>query len=94
MKLIFEWDERKDRRNQKAHRVGFEEAKTVFNDPFLITSPDELHSADEDRLLSVGMSINDRVLLVVHTENHETKGSYAGAHNQRPKGDFIGAQSL
>jgi uncharacterized DUF497 family protein len=34
MKLAFEWDERKGRENRKVHKVAFEEAKTVFNDPF------------------------------------------------------------
>jgi uncharacterized DUF497 family protein len=37
MRLIFEWDANKARSNQTKHKVGFEEAKTVFNDPFLIT---------------------------------------------------------
>ena len=70
MKLIFEWDERKGRENRKAHRVSFEEAKTVFNDPFLISFPDEVHSVHEERLLSIGTSIRGRVLLFVHTESY------------------------
>ena len=74
MKLIFEWDERKGRQNRKVHKVAFEEAKTVFNDPFLISFPDEVHSGHEERLLSVGTSIRGRVLLVVHTENYEEDG--------------------
>src|SRR5207244_9373585 len=74
MKLTFEWDERKGRENRKVHKVGFEEAKTVFNDPFLISFPDEVHSGHEERLLSIGTSIRDRVLLVVHTESYEENG--------------------
>lgn len=31
-KLLFAWDEVKDKENQRKHRVGFMEAKTVFND--------------------------------------------------------------
>ena len=74
MKLTFEWDERKSRENRKAHKVGFEEAKTVFNDPFLISFPDDVHSVHEKRWLSIGTSIRGRVLLIVHTENYEEDG--------------------
>ncbi len=37
MQLIFEWDANKARSNLNKHKVSFEEAKTLFNDPFLIT---------------------------------------------------------
>ena len=68
MKLIFEWDENKANANLKNHEISFDEAKTVFNDPFLITFPDELHSRDEERFISIGASNINRVLLVVHRE--------------------------
>lgn len=55
----------------KKHQVSFEEAKTVFNDPVLLTYPDELHSETEERYISIGYSYQRRMLLVVHTE-HET----------------------
>ena len=74
MKLTFEWDERKGRENRKVHRVAFEEGKTVFNDPFLISFPDDVHSVHEERLLSIGTSIRGRVLLLVHTESYEEDG--------------------
>ena len=61
MKLAFEWDERKGRENRKVHQVAFEEAKTVFNDPFLISFPDDVHSVHEKRLLSIGTSIRGKV---------------------------------
>jgi uncharacterized DUF497 family protein len=34
----------------------------------LISFPDEYHSEDEQRLISVGASSQNRILLVVHTE--------------------------
>jgi len=40
MDLIFEWDRSKAKENLKKHKVGFEEGKTIFNDPFLLTFPD------------------------------------------------------
>ena len=68
MELLFEWDENKARENLKKHRVSFEEAKTVFNDPLLITFLDEEHSEAEDRYISIGTSAPNKVLLVIHTE--------------------------
>ncbi len=68
MKLIFEWDAKKAQNNLKKHKVSFDEAKTVFNDPFLITYQDVEHSIIEDRFISIGISARLRLLLVVHTE--------------------------
>ena len=73
MELVFEWDAKKAKANLKKHKVSFEEAKTIFNDPLLITFPDEEHSEAEERFISIGMSASDRVLLAVHTEREETE---------------------
>lgn len=72
MELIFEWDANKARYNMRKHQVSFDEAKTIFNDPHLVTFPDEFHSDKEDRYISIGYSTRDRVLLAVHTEYQET----------------------
>ncbi len=48
MELVFEWDAKKAKANLKKHKVSFEEAKAIFNDPLLITFPDEEHSEDEE----------------------------------------------
>jgi hypothetical protein len=63
MKMIFEWDEGKALSNQTKHGVDFHEAKTVFNDPLLLTYRDEQHSADEECCISIGMSTRTRLLL-------------------------------
>ena len=75
MELIFEWDKNKAKANLRKHKISFDEAKTVFNDPLAITFPDDFHSDEEDRLISIGMSANSRVLLVVHTEESETENA-------------------
>ena len=62
MKLTFEWDEAKSKRNFIKHGVVFEEAKTVFNDPFYITIDDPDHSNDEERFIDIGISSKGRVL--------------------------------
>jgi hypothetical protein len=67
----FEWDDEKAAINLRKHGVDFEEAKTVFEDPFAITIADELHSEAEERGIILGFSLLSRVLLVVHTERKE-----------------------
>ena len=71
MGLTFEWDEDKSKRNVRKHGVTFEEAKTVFNDPFEITIDDPDHSDDEDRYLAIGISLKGRLLVVWYTERNE-----------------------
>jgi uncharacterized DUF497 family protein len=64
--LIFEWDTNKNASNEKKHGLSFNEAKTVFTDPFarLIHDPD--HSDEEDRFILLGTSIHSRLLVVCH----------------------------
>lgn len=68
MKLTFEWDEAKARENLKKHKVNFDEGKTIFNDPFLLTFPDVESSESEERYINIGMSAKNRVLVLIHTE--------------------------
>ena len=68
MKLNFEWDEEKARANLQKHKVSFDEATTVFSDPFSITIPDLDHSMDEQRYIDIGSSDKGRTLVVVYTE--------------------------
>jgi hypothetical protein len=72
MSLVFEWDENKAQSNLVKHGVAFEEAKTVFNDPFAITIPDPDHSQEEERWVDIGFSSKGRLLVVWYTErvNH------------------------
>ncbi|MGA2620753.1 MAG: BrnT family toxin [Thermoguttaceae bacterium] len=64
--LTFDWDERKDRENQRKHGVSFQEARTVFLDERAVEFYDDEHSQWEDRFLMLGMSAGLRVLLVCH----------------------------
>jgi uncharacterized DUF497 family protein len=68
MSLTFEWDEQKAEQNLRKHRVSFEEARTVFGDPFAITIPDPQHSTRESRYVDIGYSSQRRLLVVVYTE--------------------------
>jgi uncharacterized DUF497 family protein len=69
--LAFEWDCRKNSLNARNHGVEFAEASTVFDDPLSITIADPDHSADEERLIIVGMSDKQTLLVVVHTVREE-----------------------
>jgi uncharacterized protein len=69
--LQFEWDEQKANSNYRKHRVSFEEAQTVFNDPQSITILDSAHSIEEERFIDIGLSNQGRVLVVAYTERED-----------------------
>lgn len=71
MSLRFEWDEGKAKRNTEKHDVSFGEAATVFGDPLSLTIEDPAHSWDEQRFVTLGDSINHRLLVVVHTDRED-----------------------
>lgn len=71
MSLRFDWDDSKARQNARKHGVTFEEASTVFYDEFVATLDDTQHSEDEERYISIGLSIQQRLLVVVHTERDQ-----------------------
>ena len=67
--LRIEWDAAKARANLEKHGISFDEAETAFADDFALILPDPDHSsAEEERLLLIGLSAALRVLVVVHCE--------------------------
>lgn len=70
--MLFDWDENKATRNHRNHGVTFGEAATVFDDPLHLTEVDEEHSLDEQRFVTVGISVKQRLLFVVHTDENVT----------------------
>jgi uncharacterized DUF497 family protein len=71
MPIKIEWDPRKARQNLRKHSIDFNEASTVFADTLSITILDPDHSEDEERWLTMGLSIRQRLLVVVHTDEGE-----------------------
>jgi len=61
---IFEWDPKKAEPNARKHGVTFDEASTVFGDPIGLLKPDPDHSLNEERYLVLGMSNQQRLLVV------------------------------
>lgn len=61
------WSEKKNRQNILKHRIDFNEARTIFNDPLQMTITDPDHSFDERRFITFGMTDRNRLLIVAHT---------------------------
>ncbi len=70
MSLNFEWDENKNEINKVKHKISFETAALVFNDPDYIEMFDFEHSIDEDRYIAIGKV--GEILFVVFTERKDS----------------------
>jgi uncharacterized DUF497 family protein len=66
--MSFEWDPKKAAANWRKHDVSFEEASSALRDSFSATAHDPDHSEDEDRFVTFGVSSQDRLLAVSHTD--------------------------
>ena len=71
--MDFEWDKMKALVNTQKHNISFAEATTVFSDPFELTIADPVHSLEEFRFISIGLSKSDNLLVVSYTERHQNK---------------------
>jgi uncharacterized DUF497 family protein len=71
--VIYEWNANKAARNLRKHGVSFDEAATVFQDPFALTFDDPDHSIEERRFLTIGTSARQRVLFLAHADRGEDR---------------------
>lgn len=67
-KVDFTWDPAKARANRAKHGVSFEEAVEVFVDPLALVVEDVAHP---ERLIIIGSSKGEHLLLVVFVEKDE-----------------------
>lgn len=67
--MKFEWDEHKNAINKVKHKISFETAALVFNDPNYIEMFDFEHSIDEDRFIAIGKV--GEILFVVFTKRKD-----------------------
>ncbi len=80
--MEWHWDERKAKANRAKHGISFELAVLVFEDPMLLTLPDD-HS-DDDRWRTIGR-VSSNILLVVHTiYDDDVGGRIISARNATP----------
>jgi uncharacterized DUF497 family protein len=63
--LRFEWDQAKADSNFRKHRVSFETATLVFDDPFVMTEQDRIENG-EYRWQSTGQIAGALLLVVAH----------------------------
>ena len=75
VRIEFDWDPAKAASNQRKHGISFDDALTVFADPLALSRPEGSAVQDEERWVTIGMSHQTTLLLVVHThievsENH------------------------
>jgi len=67
--VIYQWDLGKAKANLNKHDVSFDEAITVFLDPFALTFDDPDHSSDEQRFVTIGTSSTGRIIFLAHADS-------------------------
>ena len=82
------WDENKSHANRQKHKLGFDTAQLVFDDPFHASRPDPY--PHEERWRTMGMIANV-IVIVIHTSprvDHatgETTGRIISARKATPR---------
>lgn len=75
------WDRRKDTANRRKHGVSFGLAVTVFEDETALSMPDDAHSDDEERYLTIGRAADGAILTVAHTAPNGDPGRIISARH-------------
>ncbi|SRR5579883_1303931 len=71
--MQFEWDNKKNLLNKRKHGLSFEVASFVFQDPFLLSVPDDRHDYVEERWQSLGL-VQGILIYVAHTVGEDQNG--------------------
>ncbi|MSO98756.1 MAG: BrnT family toxin [Rhodospirillaceae bacterium] len=69
------WDPAKNRANRRKHRLSFENAKRVFDDPLALSRLDT--GSREERWLTLGL-IEGVAVIVIHTWNETADNAATG----------------
>ncbi|MDP3147858.1 MAG: BrnT family toxin [Ignavibacteria bacterium] len=69
--INFIWDKNKAKLNHEKHKLSFEEAVTVFADPLAFIFDDDEHSRIEKRLLIIGHTNKNKIIIVSFTERNQ-----------------------
>ena len=64
--IKFQWNDNKNKINQKKHKISFEEAQSVFFDEEALIIDDPEHSLEEERFIILGLSKKANLLVVCH----------------------------
>jgi uncharacterized protein len=65
--MLFEWDEEKDRINQRKHEMPLRAGIPVFDDANAIEFEDDRFNYGEERRIIIGMDDRTKILYVVYT---------------------------
>jgi len=76
--VSFEWDEIKNKVNQKKHNISFEEAQYAFSDSNRIIAKDAEHSEIEERFYCFGKIVEDIVTVRFTYRNNKIRIIGAG----------------
>jgi uncharacterized DUF497 family protein len=74
----FEWDESKNKLNQKKHNISFEEAQYAFHDKKRIIAKDLEHSGSEERYYCFGKIGKDIITVRFTYRNNKIRIIGAG----------------
>ena len=85
---IIEWDDVKNERNFKKHKIYFEDAAWIFLDENRLEYFDELHSDDEDRIKVIGMI--DKILTVIYTERADRYRIISARYATKKEAEYYG----
>ncbi len=83
-KTEFEWDEAKDRENQRKHKVPFSLAQHAFLDPRRLIVEDSEHSSEEDRYYCIGR-VGDDIMTVRFTYRENIIRIYGAGYWRKGK---------
>ena len=83
-KTHFEWDEEKDKDNQKKHKVSFLLAQHAFLDPHRLIVEDVEHSTGENRYYCIGRA-GDGIMTVRFTYRENTIRIYGAGYWRKGK---------
>ena len=64
--MKFEWDENKNRENQRKHGISFNRAVRIFEGPRRLEKVDDRRDYGEERIAALGRS-EGKILYVVYT---------------------------
>ena len=82
----FKWDDAKAETNLRKHKISFQAASRVFNDPLVLLEQDLSEDYGEDRFLAVGR-VDGALMTVVYTERGDCiriiSARKANSHEQR-----------
>ena len=70
--MRYEWDQRKNRENQRKHGISFEDACEVFRDPLYVSVKERIQDG-EQRWQTFGEVDGWLLVMVAHTVNEEDR---------------------